>query len=97
NIEDMLSQLISMVGSIRTEMKQEFSDVKQEQSDIKQDISSEELELTEMLAESRKTNDKRHREIINEFKISRADQDHIRKKSVQNEREIAHLKSQYSN
>ncbi|SFB32547.1 hypothetical protein SAMN04488072_11615 [Lentibacillus halodurans] len=91
-MENMLSQLISMVGSMRTEqtamkeeqaaMREELAEIKNEQTDMKQ-------KMTE--------NDKRHREIMDEFKILRADQDHIWKKTVQNERDINQLKHQLTN
>lgn len=107
NIENTLSQLISMVGGMRAEMKQELTGVKEEQSQTSQEISGMKQEqasfkgelksIREDLADSKKTSDKRHHEILNEFKIFRADHDHTWKKTVQNERDIAQLKSQYSN
>lgn len=117
NIEDMLSQLISMVGNMRTEqaevkeeisdmkneitgmksdmsgMKEETTGVKQIQAEMKQEQSQMRLEQTEMNT----VNDKRHREFMDEFKILKADQDHTWKKTVQNERDIAILKHQFSN
>ncbi|QKY70001.1 hypothetical protein [Lentibacillus sp. CBA3610] len=110
HMEDMLSQLITMVGSMRTEqteMKEKLTGIENEQAEMKERLTGIENEQSAMkkdlntLKEDQWTmkteSDRRHREIMDEFKILRADQDHIWNKTVHNERDIAQLKYQVSN
>ncbi|HLS09164.1 hypothetical protein [Lentibacillus sp.] len=106
----MLSQLISMVDSMRTEqteMKEQLNGVVKKQAVMKENQAAMREEQTAMkteqspmrreISEMKTEGDRRHREIMDEFKILRADQDHIWKKTVENERDIAQLKHQISN
>ncbi|ALX50307.1 hypothetical protein [Lentibacillus amyloliquefaciens] len=117
HMEDMLSQLISMVGGMRTEqaaMKEQLNGIVKEQTEIKTQLSSvvkdqaamreeltsiktEQSSMREEMTSMKTENDRRHRETMDEFKIFRADQDHIWSKTVQNERDIAQLKHRFSN
>ena len=76
--EEMLSQLIKMVGTVHSD-----------QQEMKQDI----VELKDKVVEIETKSDIRHKEIIGRFKSLERDQDFIWEKAVRNEREIASLKT----
>lgn len=80
-IEEMLSQLITMVGSIQAEQRE----MKQELQETQQNIQKLELKSEE-----------RHQEILERFKTLERDQDFIWEKAVRNERELGNLKRQLS-
>lgn len=105
--EEMLSQLIRMVGSIQPvilEMKSEITEIKSEITEMKSDISEikceqksmrEELqELKERQAQFELKSDNRHQEVMRAIHSLKADQDYIFQKAVRNEREIEKLKNQ---
>lgn len=100
-IEVMLSQLINTVGKIReeqTEMKNEISGIKTEISGIKEDqqqMKKDIYSISEAQLSMREENDKRHQEVLERFSSLEADQDHIWKKAVTNERDFAKFKIQY--
>ena len=89
-MEDMLSQLIQMVGSMKVdqeEMKQEQKGMKQKQQLTEQLLH--ELKYTqEKMAED---NEREHGEILKRLKGLERDQDFIWEKSVRNERDIIRI------
>lgn len=90
-IEDMLSQLIGMVGKLNEEMQE----MKKEQQEMKKDIQEmkkEQLEFKIQLNEIEQKNEKRHEQIIERFQTFERDKDFIWEKTARNEREIGNLK-----
>jgi regulator of replication initiation timing len=84
-IEDMLSNLITMVGSINSKLQSSL----EEQAAMRSDISAIQKEQSAMRSEM----ETRHSEIMDKLKIIQADQDYIWEKSARNEREIAKIKN----
>ena len=85
-IENMLSQLIRMVGNIQSEqqeMKQELQGMKQVQHDMQSKLQDLEVKGEE-----------RHQEVLGRFKALENDQDFIWEKTARNEREIGNIKRQ---
>lgn len=80
-MEDMLSQLIKMVGTIQSDVQE----LKQEMHDLKQEMK-----------ESETKNEIRHKETLDRFKALQIDQDFIWEKTARNEREIGNMKRQLS-
>lgn len=80
-VEDMLLQLIKMVGTIQAELHE----MKQEMQEMKQ--NHQEMEIK---------SENRHKEILERFKDLETDQDFIWEKTARNERELANLKSRFS-
>ncbi|MBB2482269.1 hypothetical protein H5P36_19010 [Bacillus sp. APMAM] len=80
-IENMLSQLIRMVGSIQSTQQEMKADLKSMKSQI------ENLEIKQ---------EERHKEILDRFKSLENDQDFIWEKTARNEREIGNIKRQLS-
>lgn len=94
-VEDMLSQLIKMVGTIQVELhevKQDVQGVKQELQEVKQGQQEMQSKIQEIETKS----ENRHKEILERFKDLETDQDFIWEKTARNEREIANLKSRFS-
>lgn len=101
-IEDMLSQLIRMVGSMQTEqqsmksdmleMKQEMLSMKQDMFEMKQDIANLKQDIIRIDEKA----DKRHVEILKELRSLKIDQDFTWEKAVRNERDIEQLKGKIS-
>ncbi|MBS4213081.1 hypothetical protein [Neobacillus rhizophilus] len=90
-LEEMLSNLIGMVGGIKTEL----SELRGEQQGIKAELSelrSEQLGIKAELSEMRAENQKQFAEIHAKLTDMQADQDHIWEKAARNERELAKLK-----
>ena len=87
-MENMLSQLIRMVGTIQSDL-QEIKQEQQEMKRVQQDMQSKlkNLEIKE---------EERHQEVLNRFKALEIDQNFVWEKTVQNEREIANIKGQLS-
>ncbi|MDX5474992.1 MAG: hypothetical protein LPK00_05590 [Bacillaceae bacterium] len=96
-MEDMLSQLIQMVGSMKVdqeEMKKEQLEMKIEQKEMKQTQKSFEQLLHELKYTQEKMvadNERDHHEILKRLKGLERDQDFIWEKSVRNERDIIRL------
>ena len=85
-VENMLSQLIRMVGNIQSEqqeMKQELQGMKQVQHDMQGKLQDLEVKGEE-----------RHQEVLGRFKALENDQDFIWEKTARNEREIGNIKRQ---
>ncbi|MCQ6280016.1 hypothetical protein [Bacillus sp. EB600] len=80
-IENMLSQLIKMVGNIQSE-QQEMKLVQKDMHNKLQDIETR--------------GEERHKEIVDRYKSLENDQDFIREKTARNEREIGNIKRQLS-
>lgn len=81
NIEDMLSQLITMVASIQVEQK--------EMKRVQQEMQNK-IEEIETKAEER------HKEILDQLTALKHDQDFIWEKTVRHEREIHAIKMKLS-
>lgn len=91
---------ISSMKEEQTSMKNDISGMKEEISGMKEDIHTlheGQQQIGKSLKETITIGNERHREIMDEFKIVKADQDHTWGKTVQNERAIAQLKHQVSN
>ena len=92
-IENMLSQLIRMVGSIQSEqqeMKQELQGIKQELQGVKQELVGVKQDQQEIEVKG----EERHQEVLDRFKALENDQDFIWEKTARNEREIGNIKRQ---
>ncbi|KML37546.1 hypothetical protein JGK52_17130 [Cytobacillus oceanisediminis] len=92
-MENMLAQLIKMVGSLQSdmqEMKKEQQEMKQEQQGMKQEQQGMKQELQKLETKS----DQRHQEILEHFKVLERDQDFIWEKTARNERDIGNIKRQ---
>jgi rubrerythrin len=80
-IEDMLSQLIHMVGTMKAEqeeMKADLGTVKREQGELKDTVNI-----------LKRDNEHAHKEMLETLKSLESDQDFIWQKAVKNERDIA--------
>ncbi|MEK5389665.1 hypothetical protein NSQ59_04665 [Margalitia sp. FSL K6-0131] len=108
-IENMLSQLIRMVGSIQStqqEMKAEIQIMKTDQHEMNADFQSIKIDQQEMKADLKSMKsqienldikqEERHKEILDRFKSLENDQDFIWEKTARNEREIGNIKRQLS-
>lgn len=84
-IENMLGQLIGMVGTMSKEQKE----MKVEQTSMNADITDIKAEQTSMKAE----NKERHLEVLKRFSTMEADHNLIWEKAVNNERDIAKMKT----
>jgi len=104
-IENMLSQLIKMVGTMHSdqlEMKKDIQDLKQDMQEMKQDMQEMKQDLHEVKqdqqvlhvkAEKLETkSEERHQEVVARFKALEKDQDFIWEKTARNERDIANIK-----
>ena len=92
-IENMLSQLIRMVGNIQSEqqeMKQELQGIKQELQGVKQELVGVKQDQQEIEVKG----EERHQEVLDRFKALENDQDFIWEKTARNEREIGNIKRQ---
>lgn len=87
-IENMLSQLIGMVGSIQAEQQS----MKKDQQEMKQVQQEMQIKLQELETKG----EERHKEILDRFKAIENDQDFIWEKTARNEREIGNIKRQLS-
>lgn len=102
NIENMLSQLIKMVGSLQSdvqEMKREQQEMKREQQEMKkeqQEMKQTQYSMQTRLDELEMKAETRHNEVVERFKSLERDQDFIWEKTVRNEREIGNIKRQQS-
>ena len=101
-MENMLSQLIRMVGSIQSdiqEIKQEQQEIKQEQQEMKreqQEMKRVQQEMQSKLQELEVKGEERHQEVLDRFKALEIDQNFVWEKTARNEREIANIKGQLS-
>ena len=94
-IENMLSQLIRMVGNIQSdlqEIKQEQQEMKREQQEMKR----VQQEMQSTLQELELKGEERHQEVLDRFKALEIDQNFIWEKTARNEREIATIKGRLS-
>lgn len=94
-VENMLSQLIKMVGNIQSEQQ----DMKLAQEDMKlaqEDMKLVQKDMLNKLQELETKGEERHKEIKDRLKSLENDQDFIWEKTARNEREIAHIKRQLS-
>ena len=83
-MEDMLANLIRMVGDMKREQletRQEIKEMKQDQKATREDIARLRLE-----------NEKHHNEISSRISSIELDHEHTWEKTVHNEREISKLK-----
>jgi sRNA-binding protein len=98
NIENMLSQLIKMVGNLnieQQEMKKEQQEMKKEQQEMKkeqQEMKKEQQEMKKEFQNAGIKSEERHHEVVDRLKSLEIDQDFIWEKTVRNEREIENLK-----
>jgi FtsZ-binding cell division protein ZapB len=108
-MENMLSQLIRMVGNIQSdlqEIKQEQQEIKQEQQEMKreqQEMKREQQEMKRVQQEMQSKlqdlalkGEERHQEVLDRFKALEIDQNFVWEKTARNEREIANIKGQLS-
>ena len=101
-MENMLSQLIRMVGNIQSdlqEIKQEQQEMKREQQEMKreqQEMKKVQQEMQSKLQELELKGEERHQEVLDRFKALEIDQNFIWEKTARNEREIANIKGQLS-
>ena len=95
-IENMLSQLIRMVGNIQSE-QQEMKQVQQDMQGKLQDMDSKLQDLDGKLQDIEAKGEERHQEVLGRFKALEIDQDFIWEKVVQNEREIGNIKRKLRN
>ena len=99
-IENMLSQLIRMVGNIQSEqqeMKQELQGIKQELQGVKQElvgVKQDQQDMQGKLQDIEVKGEERHQEVLDRFKALENDQDFIWEKTARNEREIGNIKRQ---
>lgn len=98
-MEEMISTLITSLGSFRSEITNEITEMKTDIKEMKNDIHKNEMEIKETQLSMkeefrlmRQENEERHQEIISRFEILEANQEHTWEKTVKNEREIAVLK-----
>ena len=101
-IENMLSQLIKMVGNIQSE-QQEMKLVQKDMENTMQDMQNKMLDLQNTMQDIQNKmqdietkGEECHKEIVNRFKSLENDQDFIREKTARNEREIGNIKRQLS-
>jgi len=95
NIEDMLSQLITMVASIQVEhkeMKQALEGMHQEQKEMKRVQQEMQYKIQEIETKA----EERHKEILDQLTALKHDQDFIWEKTVRHEREIHAIKMKLS-
>lgn len=92
-IESMLSQLISMVGSIQTEQQAMKSDIAEMKSEIKE-VKQQQESIQNRLEKLETISEERHKEILERFESLERDQDFILEKTARNEREIGNIKRQ---
>lgn len=95
NIEDMLSQLITMVTSIQVEqkeMKQALEGMHQEQKEMKRVQQEMQYKIQEIETKA----EERHKEILDQLTALKHDQDFIWEKTVRHEREIHAIKMKLS-
>jgi len=95
NIEDMLSQLITMVAAIQVEhkeMKQALEGMHQEQKEMKR----VQQEMHHKIDEIETKAEERHKEILDQLTAFKHDQDFIWEKTVRHEREIHAIKMKLS-
>lgn len=95
NIEDMLSQLITMVAAIQVEhkeMKQALEGILQEQKEMKR----VQQEMHHKIDEIETKAEERHKEILDQLTAFKHDQDFIWEKTVRHEREIHAIKMKLS-
>ncbi|MCZ6901684.1 MAG: hypothetical protein O7C62_02925 [Rickettsia endosymbiont of Ixodes persulcatus] len=99
-IENMLSQIIRMVGNIQSEqqeMKQDIQGMKQEQREMRQELQEMKQVQQDMqgkLQELEAKGEERHQEVLVRFKALENDQDFIWEKTARNERDIGNIKRQ---
>lgn len=84
NIETMVSQLITMVGTLQVEQNGMKGDMQNMQGDLQ--------DLKNGLDRLEEKGEKRHKEILARLKDIEMDQDIIWDKVSQHEREIEHIK-----
>ena len=95
NIEDMLSQLITMVAAIQVEhkeMKQALEGMHQEQKEMKR----VQQEMHHKIDEKEAKAEEHHKEILDQLTAFKHDQDFIWEKTVRHEREIHAIKMKLS-
>lgn len=96
-MEDMLSDLIKLVGSMKVEVygiKTEIVSMKTDIATMKTDIATMKTDITTMKTDISNLDakvDKNHTEVMCKLKDMKLDQDHIWEKTVRNERDIAKL------
>ncbi|MFE8695243.1 hypothetical protein ACFYKT_02600 [Cytobacillus sp. FJAT-53684] len=87
-IENMLAQLVKMVGTIQSDQQE----MKQDQQGLRQELKN----MNHRLDTIETKDDERHQEILKRFKALENDQDFIWEKTARNEREIGNIKKQLS-
>lgn len=95
NIEDMSSQLITMVAAIQVEhkeMKQALEGMHQEQKEMKR----VQQEMHHKIDEIETKAEEHHKEILDQLTAFKHDQDFIWEKTVRHEREIHAIKMKLS-
>lgn len=97
-MEEMLSQLIRMVGSMQSEMQEMKADIRElkaEMQEVKADIRELKVDMqsVKLDIERLESNDeKRHLLVLKELRALKIDQDFVWEKAVRNEREIEQIK-----
>ena len=94
-IENMLSQLIKMVGNIQSE-QQEMKQAQQEMKQAQQEMKQVQQDMQSKLQDLEAKGEERHKEILDRFKALETDQDFIWEKTARNERELGNIKRQLS-
>lgn len=90
-IENMLSQLIKMVGTMCSDQQEMKQDMKQDIQEIKHDQKGLLLKIEKLLETK---GEDRHQEIVARFKALENDHDFIWEKTARNERDLANIKRQ---
>jgi regulator of replication initiation timing len=86
NIENMLSQLIRMVGTMQADLQE----MKRDQQEMKLD----QQEMNTRLDKIEVKQEEQHKEILERFERLERDQDFIWEKTVKNERDLGNMKRQ---
>lgn len=104
--EEMLTQLIGMVGTLHAdikEIKEEVHELKEKVNELKGEVTELKGEVQDLKVEFHEYKDRqiqfeqkseeRHEELLRTIHSIKADQDYIWQKAVRNEREIEKLKN----
>ncbi|WP_096202793.1 hypothetical protein [Bacillus sp. FJAT-45350] len=94
-VEQMLTQLLKIVGPMESDirnLKMDIKDLKKDTKDHKQDMGIMQSDIQSLNNKS----EQRHIEVMNKLKELEYDQDFIWEKAVRNERELGNIKRQLS-
>ncbi|MFC4023936.1 hypothetical protein ACFOUV_09030 [Oceanobacillus longus] len=94
-LEGMMAQLINTVGNMmeeQTSIKNDISSIKKEQTSMREGQTS----MKNYISSIKEENGIRHKEVMDQLALVKADQDVLWDKSIQNEREIGIVKKLYN-